>query len=68
MLLLQSQTVTQGEIAAEFSTALHKQVEELGLECGFFIEFCLECWEDDFLSLDPDNLQTNCPGSLLLAK
>ncbi len=68
LLLLQSQTITQGAIAAEFSTALHKQVEELGLECGFFIEFCLECWEDDFLSLDPDNLQTNCPGSLLLAK
>ncbi|HEY5672256.1 MAG TPA: DUF6178 family protein [Malonomonas sp.] len=67
LLLLQSKTLTAGEIAPEFKSALHRQVEQLDLDCGFFIEFCLECWEDDFLNLDIDNLQTNSPAGLLLA-
>ena len=68
LLLLQSRTIVQGAIAAEFVTALHKQIEQLDLDCSFFVEFCLECWEDDFLALAPDNLQKSVPGSLLLAK
>ncbi len=68
LLLLQSRTITAGAIAAEFLSTLQRQVEQRDLNCGFFIKFCLECWEDDFLNLNPDNLQTNVPAGLLLAE
>ena len=68
LLLLQSRTIIQGAIAPEFVTALHKQIAQLGLDCAFFVEFSLECWEDDFLALAPDNLQKSVPGGLLLAE
>lgn len=68
LLLLQTQTIVQGNIAPEFLTALHAQVEQLGLDCGFFVEFCLDCWHEDFNNLDLDDLSATFPASLLISE
>jgi Family of unknown function (DUF6178) len=66
LILLKAQTLSGGELAADFSKQLYSMIEKQNLNCGYFIEFCLECWQEDLHIVDLDNLDEDDQLCLLV--
>ncbi len=66
LLLLKAQTGEDAAFSRKLRTELYALLEKNNLNCRFFINFCIECWQDDFNSLDVDLLDGEEPICLLL--
>ncbi len=51
--LLQASTISAGKLCSSFSSKLHDIIAERCKNCGFFIEFCLELWQEDLIEFSP---------------
>jgi len=68
LILLKAQTMKAGNIVPEFVQKIHSIIEQSDLNCQFFIEFCLECWQEDLHILDLDNLDRDDHLCLILSR
>ena len=63
---LKAMTFTEEHLAQDFRRQLHSLVEQLNANCGFFAEFCLECWEEDLATVNAAEPDSAPPLCLLL--
>jgi len=66
LLLLKAQTLSGQQLAPEFIASIHALIQQLNNKCGFFIEFCLNCWREDLQGVDPTKLDKTFPVCLLI--
>ena len=66
LLVLKAKTLKNDQLIPEFSDRLPVLIKELGINCSSFVEFCLECWQEDLGALNPEQLGSCFPISLLL--
>ncbi len=66
LLRLKDLTFSNGEIDDSFAQALTTTILELEPGCRFFMNFCLDTWEQFFLDIDENSTQAPHPGILLL--
>jgi len=64
--VLKAQTLIGERLSPEFLAQIHSLVEQLAINCGFFVEFCLSCWLEDFASIDPEAPVRRGPFCLLV--
>lgn len=68
LLFLKTQTLSDTQLTPVFCRQIHSLIEQLAADCGFFAEFCLECWLEDLGAIDPEQLDSSCPLCLLLQR
>ncbi|NOY13882.1 MAG: hypothetical protein GXP51_09490 [Deltaproteobacteria bacterium] len=56
---LKELTFAGNKLAPEFQNQLHALLTQLEVNCGFFVEFCLECWQEDLGGIDPGEPDTD---------
>lgn len=66
LLLLKAQTISDNQLNIDFRNQLHALIKELDVDCGFFVEFCLECWQEDLCAIDPAELDCGYPLCILV--
>ena len=66
ILRLKEITIRQNNISTNFQTQLYNLVNQLTDNCGFFIEFCLECWKEDLSAADSVQPGNRSPICLLM--
>lgn len=66
LLALKTQTMDTEQLTAEFRQQLYSGIDHLDLHCDSFIEFCLECWKEDFTVIDLNNFNSREFLSLLV--
>jgi len=66
LILLKAQTLKEGKLTAEFISQLHAITEQLDISCESFVDFCLECWQQDLHIVDLDNLDAEDQLCLLV--
>lgn len=66
LLLLKAQTMTDHQLNPEFADQVRAFVKQLGVECSFFVEFCLEWWQEDFDAIDPTSIDSDIQLCLLV--
>jgi hypothetical protein len=66
LMLLKAQTLSDGELKTEFATQFQNLIEKLDISCDSFINFCLDCWQEDLHIVDLDNLDADDQLCLLL--
>jgi hypothetical protein len=67
LLLLRAQTLPEQQLAPEFIASIHELIQQLSDKCGFFIDFCLNCWQEDLQRVDPAKLDSTFPVCLLIS-
>ena len=66
LFLLRNQTFVDDQILHTFRKDLQHSVEQLVPDCGFFVEFCLDIWEDIFQDFNPQPDEIPTTDYLLL--
>ncbi len=67
LLLLKAQTMPNNQLAPELGEQIRALFEQLEISCSYFVEFCLDCWQEDFAQIDLDNLDQEAQFCLLVA-
>ena len=63
---LKSQTFIDNQLSNNFRKDIHNSMKHLAENCDFFVEFCLDTWEDIFQELDTRSENMPISGFLLL--
>ncbi len=66
LILLKTQTINNGELVAEFNQSVRTIPQQFGINCLIFIDFCLNCWQEDLHIVDLENLDSTDQLCLLL--
>jgi len=66
LLQLKAKTIQNDRLAPGFENMIHSLVENFSLNCGAFVEFCLDCWQEDLRDLSPEKLIGFFPASLII--
>jgi len=62
--LLKEKTFSNEQISATFCQDIHESMQQLAPDCDFFVQFCLDSWEQIFQNLD--SLTNESPFSDIL--
>jgi hypothetical protein len=67
LIQLKAQTLPDNRLAPDFGRQLTALFEELEISCDFFVKFCLECWQEDFAAIEPEDIDPETHLCLLIA-
>ncbi len=49
---LKEMTFSDGQISESFRQSIYESMQQLAPDCHFFVQFCLECWQQIFQNAD----------------
>ncbi len=65
--LLKNLTFIDNQISESFSNDIYDSIQQLAPDCVFFVQFCLDIWEQIFQKLDPLTEESPIFSTLILS-